>query len=212
MKIITLNIDPVNQTIEMSRAISELGVLIVLAALMVIFFIGMVYFVFKVLRNTNTKMLESQNRTESQNSQIIEQNKTMQSLLSKIAETESVEALLEQTKWNAEKLLRVSFDTNLIILLKGSSEILSHNHIADREFTEKRIQALVNSAHYDRVKWLNSFKYKGSKLGEIANTEIWIENKVDIIRKFIYSEDKNRDLLVRDLSLAYIEFNNQLDL
>lgn len=207
-----ITIDPVQDTIEVSRAISELGVLIVLAGLMVVFFIGMSYLIFKVVRDNNNKMVESQARTEAQNAQIIEQNKTIQTLLSKIAETASTEAMLEQTKWNAEKLLRVSFDTNLITILKGASEILSHNHIADKEFTENRIQSLVNSSHFERVKWLNSFRYKGTKLGEIANTEKWIDKKVDIVRKFIYSEDKSRDILVRDLSLAYIEFNNQLDL
>lgn len=207
-----ITIDPVQDTIEVSRAISELGVLIVLAGLMVVFFIGMGYLIFKVVRDNNNKMVESQARTEAQNAQIIEQNKTIQTLLSKIAETASTEAMLEQTKWNAEKLLRVSFDTNLITILKGASEILSHNHIADKEFTENRIQSLVNSSHFERVKWLNSFRYKGTKLGEIANTEKWIDKKVDIVRKFIYSEDKSRDILVRDLSLAYIEFNNQLDL
>lgn len=210
--ILQTKLNPVQDTLEMSRAISEYGILIVLSALMIISFIAMGIILFKMMRSTNENIIESQNRVEKQNEQIIVQNETIRSLLNKIAEKETTEALLEQTKWNAEKLLRVSFDTNLITLLKGASEILSHNHIDDREFTETRIRALVNSAHFDRVKWLNSFRYKGTRLGDIANTDSWIERKVDIIRKFIYSLDKNRDLLVRDLSLAYTEFNNQLDL
>lgn len=206
------NLNPVQDTLEMSRAISEQGILIILSALMIISFIAMGIFLFKMMRNTNDIILSSQKRVESQNEVIIQNNKINQSLLQKIVEKETTESLLEQTKWNAEKLLRVSFDTNLIMLLKGASEILSHNHIADKEFTEARIRSLVNSAHFDRVKWLNSFRYNGSRLGDLANTESWIEKKVEIIRKFIYSTDKSRDLLVRDLSLAYTEFNNQLDL
>lgn len=214
--ILQANPNPISQTVDavdkMGGSITEHGILVILSALMIISFIAMGIVLFKMMKSTNEKMLESQNRSEKQNEQIIEQNKTIKSLLNKIADTETAEALLEQTKWNAEKLLRVSFDTNLIMLLKGASEILSHNHIADKEFTEARIRALVNSAHFDRVKWLNSFRYKGSRLGDLANTESWIEKKVEIIRKFIYSTDKSRDLLVRDLSLAYTEFNNQLDL
>lgn len=206
------NLNPVQDTLEMSRAISEQGILIILSALMIISFISMGIFLFKMMRNTNEIILLSQKRVESQNEMIIQNNKINQELLQKIAEKETAESLLEQTKWNSEKLLRVSFDTNLIMLLKGASEILSHNHIADKEFTETRIRSLVNSAHFDRVKWLNSFRYKGSRLGDLANTESWIEKKVEIIRKFIYSADKSRDLLVRDLSLSYTEFNNQLDL
>lgn len=202
---ILLNINPVNDTIEMSKAISELGVLIVLAGLMVVFFISMVYFVFKVMRSTNSKLLESQ-------AQMIEQNKVIQGLLSKLAEQSSVESLLEQTKWNAEKLLKASFDANLIVLMKGASEILSHNHIDDKDFTETRIRALVNSSHFERTKWLNNFKYNGSRLGDLANSESWVEKKVGIIRRFIYSSEKNRDVLMRDLSLAYVEFNVQLEL
>lgn len=206
------NLNPVHDTLEMSRAISEQGILIILSALMIISFISMGIFLFKMMRNTNEIILSSQKRVESQNEMIIQNNKINQELLQKIVEKETAESLLEQTKWNSEKLLRVSFDTNLIMLLKGASEILSHNHIADKEFTEARIRSLVNSAHFDRVKWLNTFRYKGSRLGDLANTESWIEKKVEIIHKFIYSADKSRDLLVRDLSLSYTEFNNQLDL
>jgi hypothetical protein len=206
------NINPVQDTLEMSRAISEYGILIVLSALMIISFIAMGIMLFKMMRSTNDKIIESQNRVEKQNEQIIVQNETIRSLLDKISDTETTEALLEQTKWNTEKLLRVSVDTNLIVLLKGASEILSHNHIENKNFTEKRIKALVNSSHFDRVKWLNSFRYKGTRLGDLANTDSWIEKKVGIIHKFIYSPEKSMDLLVRDLSLAYTEFNNQLDL
>lgn len=203
---------PVKDTIEMSRAISEQGILIVLSALMIISFIAMGIFLFKMMQNTNNKIIDSQKRVEKQNEQIIVQNETIRNLLNKIADTETTEALIEQTRWNAEKLLRVSFDSNLILLFKGASEILLKNHIDDEEFTERRIRALVNSAHLERVKWLNNFKYQGVRLGDLANTESWIEKKIDVIRKFIYSPNKNRDELVRELSLIYIDFNNQLNL
>lgn len=204
--------NPIHDTIEMSKAVSEYGILIILSSLMIVFFISMGVFLFKMMRNTNEKIVESQQRSEKQNEQIIRQNDTIQGLLQKIADAETTESLLEQTKWNAEKILKASFDANLLNILKGTSEILSHNHIEDREFTERRIRSLVNTAHRDRVKWLNNFRYKGSRLGDFADSESWMEKKVEIIRSYIYSANHNRDALVRDLSLAYTEFNNQIEI
>lgn len=202
----------INETIELSRAISELGVLVVIAGLMIVIFVTAIVFIFRIIRSTNDKMLESQKRSEKLTEQIIAQNETIQGLLTKIAVAETEVAKIEQTKYNAERLLRVSFDMNMVALLKGVSEIISYNHIDDKPYTESRVKALVSSAHHDRVKWLNAFKYSGTRLGDLANYDNWIDKKVEIIISYIYSKDRNKELLMRDLTLTYVEFSNQLDI
>lgn len=195
--------DQIDHIVKTSEAISQHGILVVMSATMIVFFMIMTFIVFRSMKSNNEKII-------AQNDTIKSQNETITNILSDIVKKESYEALIEQTRQNTEKLLKISFEANLLVLLKGASDILVNNHIADKEYTERRIRSLVNTSHFDRVKWLNSFRYKSTRLGDIADTENWIEKKTDIIRRFIYSEDKNRDQLVRELSLAYKEFNNEI--
>lgn len=204
--------DPVKDTLDMSRAISEYGILIVLSALMIISFIAMAIILFKMMRNTNDKIIESQNRVEKQNEQIMQQNKTIESLLNKIADTETTESLLEQTKWNAEKLLMASCDKSMLELITGTSEILMHNNIDNKEFTDNRIHSLVRTVDHNQTKWLNNFKYQGTRLGDLAMDEMGVKKVIEAIMSFIYSTDHSRDLLVRNLSLIYTDFKNQIKL
>jgi len=196
-------INPVQDSFEAANKISELGIMVVISGVMVISFISMGVFIFRQMQNTNKKIVESQ-------STIIAQNDTIKSLLTRIAETESDEAKLEQTRYNVERLLSSSFDTNLVDLVRGVNEILTYNHIDEKEFTDTRIRDLVENSHTNRVKWLNSFKYKGTRLGELADSEKWKDRKIKIIKTFIYSPDHNMNILIRNLSQAYTEFKNKI--
>lgn len=204
--------DPVGSTVELSKAVTEQGVSNVLSGLMILTFIVMGSVLMKMLYSTIQKISESLQNINLENKHITEQNTAIMNSIVGILEKDKEANLVEQTKWNAERLLKASFDKSILELMSGTIDILTQNHIADETFTYNRIKSLVTSVHFDRINWLNSFKYKSQKLGDLANNEVWVDKKIDIIKKFIYSNDKNKDILFRDLKLAYRDFSNELKL
>lgn len=211
-----LEIDPISNTVELSKAVSEQGISNVLSGLMILTFIVMGGFLLKIIYNAISKITETLSNINNNNKELLTQNANVINGLSELLNKRKEENLLLQTKCNTERLLKKSFNDNIVDLMNGTIDILDKNHIDDKDFTQRRVSSLVNSSHFDRIRWLNNFTYEmdGSviRIGELIDNEDWINIIIDIILMFIHSADKDKDGLFRDLQLAYKNFNNELKL
>lgn len=208
-----MNIDPIVKTsIETGHAISELGILIMIAA---IFLIGVVFltkFFVSSMRQTMNSVLESQSAIMEQLKTLNTQTESLQIILNKMSESTSMESLIEQTKENSYRIIRKSFADNLLDLLSGATDIIKNNHIDDKEKTYRKIYNVVDIAHKNRVLFLNNYKYHGTRLGDYANNKDWVTKKVEILKAHIYSSERDPLTLIRELRLAYDTFGYELNI
>lgn len=207
-----LEMNPIDSTVQVGQAIADFGILVIIAAAFIVFFFWLGRFFVNSMRKTNERLLEAQAATNKQMEMLVAQNITTQALLNKISDSTNTEALIEQTKYNAENIIRSAFNKNMMDLIVGTTDIIEKNHIVDQDATLKKIKSVVKNAHLSRVKWLNSFKYNNIRLGEYTDHHEWMDKQVDILRKFIYSQDRDIQLLMRELRISYETFTYELNL
>lgn len=208
-----MNIDPiVKSSIETGHAISELGILIMIAAIFLIGVVALTKFFVSSMRETMNSVLQSQSAIMEQLKTVNTQTESLQIILSKMSESTTIESLVEQTKENSYRLIKQSFSNNILDLISGANDIIKNNHIVDKERTYNKIQNVVNIAHKHRIMFLNNYKYHGTKLGDFANNKDWVNKKIEILKAYIYSDNRDSQILLRELKLAYEAFNYELNL
>lgn len=215
--------DPISGGLEISRGISEYGILIVIAAFFIIsaiiqFYINsnrfrrmsdenekrMSMLLEKVINQENPKDLidKMYDLTTTVNSLVIPLNALIASSREKAKE--------ECTYPQVSRVLKMELKSAKITLIEATRSIIKKNNIhADESKTKEKVIRVVNTVRQNLAQGLGLFKYKSIRMGTLVVKD-YDDTIVNTVYDFIMSENRDFSKLESDLDLVIGQFQNSL--
>lgn len=186
-----------------AAAVSDLGVLIVIAGFAIILCAIMIIYFFLSHRRM-TKNMEEQNK---QNNKALSDTLTqLKDYLAPVSENARLSTLTALYSI-AENNFKLSVENVLLII----ERIREENNIDNEEATRRKLSRFITNIHNERKLYFTNFSYSGHTVDYYVDRK-WIEQMVEVAFPEIYSQNKlrARTNIKQAYDSIFIEFKQNL--
>lgn len=162
-----------------AESISNLGVLVVIAAMFLLLSGGMLFACFKWFQKIINNIID---KNEHMMNQLVYETRNQNKTLMDISESLRPADLLQ-----IQFIINQSFENSISRVCRLVQDVVEENNIKDRETTKKKIHVRVNNLYNQITRDYNLFHYGSYKLSEYMDS-IWVEKVSEAVEKEIYHE------------------------
>lgn len=167
------------EQLDMAKGISEYGILIVIAAVFLVFSVAMMMIFVRFFVRTVDNIIKTQQKTLSD---LLDETRDQNAHLSDISE-----GLRDDLLSRIREFASALFDLDKEKVCHLIKKIREENHIEDKEATAKKIRTLLQRLHDERNSKFDSFKFRGKPLSNFASP-LWVEKVAQVIEGEIYNK------------------------
>jgi len=198
--------DVVNEIIEVSKGISEAGLLVITAAFYLIVTATMMIIIMRWFVRLVNKIFDAQQTTLDS---ILELQKGQDVKINQVKE-----ALTGEVFNQIRVVADYAFDYNKIQIVLTIAQVKEENNLDDRDRVEKKVKMILENFYNRRNSNFDAFTYNGKKLSYYANPE-WTKKIYNFCIESIYDgRVYHRDYYIKNLDRFYeevkVEFFNNL--
>jgi hypothetical protein len=189
--------DEITHAINVSKSVSEFGVLVVTAAAFVIAAIGLQAFFSKTTKKLINDIITTQ---QTMLKEILELLRGQNAGIGELKEALTGEIL------NQIRIVsNYAFDYNKYQVLMAIAQIKEGNNLENIQTVERKLKMILNNLYNKRNSDFDAFAYNGKKLSYYTNPE-WSEHIYKFCIDAIYDGNAyNRDKYLHNLNIFYEE-------
>lgn len=203
---------PVPTVQDTAQAISELGILNVASAALIVIAFVVVYFVLSSFKKQSENVQKNYDQLtadlKEMVDELLDETRKQNHKLTQISE-----GLIPETELRIKNMSGAHFDLAMEKVAQMVDRVRKENHISDREKTLAKIRTLITNLHLDRNSRFDKFFFNGKKVSDYTNPE-WIDWVADIVEQEVYATKPNHERTRTNVKAVYekikIDFYNRI--
>lgn len=210
--------------LEVSRGISELGVLVVIAGIFIVVCVMFLLITFnrynQHLKTQDKRFQELLTKATSNrgSEEVVDQTRrlitALESLMIPLTAllAATTETMKEEVTYNqANRILKIEIVAVKYTLIEAIKNVIKRNHIhQDPDATKYKIKRICNNTYTSFMGGLSLYKYKSIRLPDYQG-ENWCSQITDLLINFTFSDQQDYDKLDSDIDLIMMESKSEFE-
>lgn len=194
---------------ETARAISELGVLNVASAALIVIAFVVIGFVLSSFKKQNDRLQKTSDQLTTDLremvNELLSETRKQNDMLNDISE-----GLRQETMLRITSLSNAFFDLAVEKVVQMVTRVKKENGIADRERTKNKIRLLLSNLHEERKGSFDNFSFRGKKVSEYTQPE-WIDWVAEVVETEVYAPKPNQERTYTNVKAVYKKIRNDFE-